>query len=227
MKKLNLLIAAALSAAALPGAAEAAALVVRSSGPSAKNYPAGKSLPDKAVIVLQQGDVVTILSAASTKTLRGPGTFTLAAPAQRFAAASFNPRGRFGAMRAGEIPSSPSLWHVDVSQSGTFCVAGGQKVELWRPESSEAAMLSLAAPGGAEQKVEWAAGQDTLAWPSAVPFQPGGEYKLNLAGSSDISRLSFADIGSLPEDPGGMAKAFIDKGCQTQLDLFLENTPSE
>ena len=229
MKKQGLMLAAAAFAglAAFPGIAAAAGLVVRSAGPSAKAYPAGKSLPDKSVVVLKPGDVVMILGGAATRTLRGPGSFTLAAPAQRLAAASFNPRGRFGAMRAGEIPSSPSLWHVDVSQSGTFCVPGGQKVELWRPESSEAAALSMAAPGVAEQKIEWAAGQDTLAWPSAVPLKPGAEYKLTLAGSSDTSRLSFADIGALPEDPGAMAKAFIDKGCQSQLDLFLDNTPSE
>jgi hypothetical protein len=225
MKTFRLLLSVALVAGAA-GAADASGLVVRSSGPSAKTFPAGRSLPDKASVSLKPGDVLTVLVSSTTRTLRGPGTFTIAAPLQRTAAA-FNPRARFGAMRAGEIPASPSLWHVDVSQSGTFCVPAGQQVQLWRPESEGAATLSLAAPGGGEQKIEWAAGQDSVNWPAKVALAPGAEYRLTLAGSSDTARLSIADIGPLPEDPVAMAKAFIDRGCQSQLDLFVDNTPSE
>ena len=225
MAKSRLLIAAALVAGAA-GAADAAALVVRSSGPSAKAYPAGKPLPDKASLSLKPGDVVMVLASGTTRTLRGPGSFTLAQTAPR-PAAGFNPRGRFGAMRAGEIPSSPSLWHVDVSQSGTFCVAKGAPVQLWRPESAEAATMKIAAATGSEQKVAWSAGQDAIAWPAAVPAAEGARYRLTLEGSAEAATLSLADIGSLPEDPEAMAKAFIDKGCQSQLDLFLDNTPSQ
>jgi hypothetical protein len=225
MKTLNMLIAAA-AALGAAGAAQANGLVVRSIGPSSKAYPAGKSLPDKASVSLKPGDVVTVLVSASTRTLRGPGTFTLAAASPR-AAAGFNPRARFGAMRAGEIPASPSLWHVDVSQSGTFCVPSGQPVQLWRPESADPATLVIAPPGGAEQKLKWAAGEDTAVWPAALKLAPGAEYKLAFDGSADAAKLSFADIGPLPEEPGAMAKAFIEKGCQSQLDLFIDNTQSE
>jgi hypothetical protein len=223
--KSRLLVAAAVAAAAA-GTADAAGLVVRSAGPSAKAYPVGRSLPDNASVSLKPGDVLVVLAAGTTRTLRGPGTFTVAAPAQRFAANGFNPRARFGAMRAGEIPSSPSLWHVDVSQSGTFCVPAGQPIHLWRPESAEPATLSLAAGGSGEKKLQWAAGQDSLGWPTDVPLKPAAEYQLTIEGSADTARLSFADIGPLPEDPEAMAKAFIDKGCQSQLDLFVDNTPA-
>ena len=224
MKKGALILAGA-CLAAFSAPAFAGVLVVRSAGPSSKAYPPGKSLPDNGQVALKPGDLLTVLTSGTQRTLRGPGSFTLAAP-KKLAAANFNPRSRFGAMRAGEIPASPSLWHVDVSQSGTFCVPGGERPQLWRPDGAEAATLSIAPPGGAELKAQWAAGEDSLGWPQALPLGEG-EYVVTVGEGGEASKLRFADMGTLPEDPEGMAKAFIDKGCQTQLDLFIENTPAE
>ena len=67
-------IAALLAATATAAAANV--LVVRSSGPSAKSYPAGRSLPDNARINLAQGDMVIVLTGGGTRTFRGPGTFS-------------------------------------------------------------------------------------------------------------------------------------------------------
>ena len=80
-----------------PSVAIAKAVVVRSLGPSAKSYPPGKSLPDTAKILLQQGDSVTVVGGNSARTLRGPGTFPAAGGAQELAMAASR-RGRFGAM---------------------------------------------------------------------------------------------------------------------------------
>ncbi|MDQ4088435.1 MAG: hypothetical protein M3177_10575, partial [Pseudomonadota bacterium] len=68
----------AVAALLVAGAASAAAnvLVVRSSGPSTKSYPPGRSLPDNARIQLQAGDTVVLLSSAGTRTFRGPGSFS-------------------------------------------------------------------------------------------------------------------------------------------------------
>ena len=69
---------AALAALLAAGATAAAAnvLVVRSSGPSAASYKAGRSLPDNARITLRQGDTVVVLTGGGTRTFRGPGTFS-------------------------------------------------------------------------------------------------------------------------------------------------------
>lgn len=224
MNKRALILAGA-ALAALSAPASGGVLVVRSAGPSAKAYPPGKTLPDNGSVALKAGDLLTVLVSSTRRTLRGPGNFTLAAP-KSLAASTFNPRSRFGAMRAGEIPASPSLWHVDVSQSGTFCVAGGERPQLWRPDAAEAATLSIVAPGGAGHEVPWAAGEDSLAWPPGLALGDG-EYRLAVGEGGEVSKLRFADIGALPEDPEAMAGAFIDKGCQTQLDLFIENMPAE
>src|SRR3954453_23963440 len=85
-----------------PGATAAVAsvVVVRSLGPSAKAYPIGKTLPENAKISLQGGDVVTVLGPRSAQTLRGPGSF---AAGQVALASAASARGRFGALRTGEI----------------------------------------------------------------------------------------------------------------------------
>lgn len=219
------------AAALLSGGASAvlaAPLVVRSSGPSAKSYPAGRALPENAAVTLKAGDTVTVLVANATRVLRGPGTFTLGGAATRGAgAAGFNPRGRFGAMRAGEIPASPSLWHVDVTQSGKVCLAGADGVTLWRPESADPVTVQIGGPGGVSQSVEWGAGADTLEWPSALPIAADAEYSISWTGNDDPTRLSFARIADLPADPAGLAKVLIDTGCQTQLDLFIDNSPKD
>src|ERR1700740_780776 len=62
-------------------AAEAAVLVVRSSGPSAKAYPAGKAVPEAQTITLKANDVVILLDSRGTRTLRGPGKFSATASA--------------------------------------------------------------------------------------------------------------------------------------------------
>ena len=219
--------AAAALVAGGASAALAAPLVVRSSGPSAKAYPAGRALPDNAAISLKAGDTVTVLVANATRVLRGPGTFTLGGATRSAGAAGFNPRGRFGAMRTGEIPASPSLWHVDVTQSGKVCLAGADGVTLWRPESADPVTVKIGGPGGVNQTVEWGAGADTLEWPSSLPVTADAEYSISWTGNDDPTRLSFARIGELPGDPASLAKVLIDTGCQTQLDLFIDSTPVE
>src|SRR6476620_2151726 len=109
------------AAMALMGSsAMASVVIVKSLGPSSKAYPPGKTLPESAKITLQGGDVLTVLGPNSAQTMRGPGNFdakqvTLASAAGR--------RGRFGALRAAEVAKNPSIWDVDVSQSGKVCIA--------------------------------------------------------------------------------------------------------
>src|SRR5688500_6017825 len=81
LKLSRVAIAALLATAAASAAANV--LVVRSSGPSAKSYAPGSSLPDNARLQLRAGDTVVVLDSRGTRTFRGPGTFSpaTAAPA--------------------------------------------------------------------------------------------------------------------------------------------------
>lgn len=222
----------AIAAILLAGAASAAAnvLVVRSSGPSAGNYPPGKSLADNARIALQRGDTLIVLAGGATRTFRGPGTFTATGPVRSgtgLAAAAGNRRARTGAVRnAGIVPRSPTIWHVDVSQSGKVCVADAGNVMLWRPDAAETVTLTVAPASGAAQTVEWPAGQATLAWPAGVAFAEGAEYRVSWTGNDDPARITFAALDPVPTDLTQVAEALIANECQGQLDLLVETAPT-
>src|SRR5438128_12304847 len=142
-------------------AAMASVVVVKSLGPSSKAYPPGKTLPESAKISLQGGDVVTLLGPGSASTLRGPGSFAAGQVAMNNVAS----RGRFGALRAAEVATNPSIWDIDVTQSGKVCVTNASKVQLWRPESEGAVKLKLRSADGHSQDLDWAAGKASAVWP--------------------------------------------------------------
>jgi hypothetical protein len=227
MKKLGIAIAAA-SAAFLAVPAAANVLVVRSSGPSAKAHPPGQSLPDAAQVTLRPGDVLVLLGGQATRTLRGPGTFAVGnVGGAKLALAGAGRRGRFSAMRTGEVPAVPSVWHLDVSQSGTVCYADTARLQLWRPDAAEKVSLTLAPADGSAQTVEWPAGQDALAWPERVSVAADARYEVRWTGGAEASRLTFKALGSAPQDEQALAQALIAKGCQNQLDTLLETVPDE
>lgn len=216
----SLVVATALSG----GVANATALVVRSSGPSAPSYKPGKALPDNAKVALRPGDMLTVLATDSTRTFRGPGTFTLAAGGGPGPATLAGRRGRFSALRtAGIVPRSPTLWHIDVAQNGKMCLADKNNVMLWRANATRAAMLTIE-QGGSKQNTQWAAGQATLAWPSGVAIVPGAEYQLSLAGGAP-ARMTFATLPTAPTDLTSVASALIEQKCDNQLELLIQTVP--
>lgn len=213
----------AIGIAIAPATAAIAAkvVVVRSVGPSAKAYPPGKALTDTASIKLGTGDAVTLLGPNASRTLRGPGTFTATTVDRSSLAMAAGRRSRFGAMRSGEITSSPSLWDVDVTQSGKMCIAEPGKLKLWRPNAESSAILNIRR-GASTQALEFAKGHATVPWPAQLPVANGGEYQLELAGTGDSGKLSFVIVNAPPSDLVGAAQLLIDKGCQNQLDLLVE-----
>jgi len=215
--------------AATAASAAANVLVVRSAGPSARAYPAGRSLPDNARITLQAGDTLVVLGGTGTRTFRGPGTFSPSAAVQagpRTLASNDGRRARIGAVRnAGIVPRSPTIWHVDVTQSGTICLAGTSNVMLWRPDAGVPTTLTITAPGAAPRNAQWAAGQATLAWPAAIPIVSGGTYSFSQPGVAVPTQITFRTLGSEPADLQAVAAALIANGCQDQLDVLVETQP--
>lgn len=210
---------AAVAIALSSTAAFANVVVVKSLGPSAKAYPPGKTLPASAKINLQGGDVVTVLGPGSAKTLRGPGSFDAS---QISLASAAGQRGRFGALRAGEIAHNPSIWDIDVTQSGKVCVTDAKKLQLWRPETDGASTVQIQSADGQTQKLSWAAGKALAAWPSALPVKSGTQYQIE-ADSGDKSSLDVVTVGTVPSDLVGTAQVLIQNGCQNQLDLLVSS----
>ena len=212
--------------AALIGSSPAVAsvVVVKSLGPSAKAYPPGKTLPESAKITLQGGDVVTVLGPAAAQTLRGPGNF---AAGQMTLASAESKRGRFGALRASDLVKNPSIWDVDVTQSGKMCVTNASKLQLWRPETETAAKISIRSSDGKSQDVDWAAGKASVVWPAALPITSGSEYQIEWPETGDKSSVTFVTVPNAPADIVGAAQVLIENGCQHQLDLLVQSASSK
>ena len=210
---------AAIAVALISMPASANVVVVKSLGPSAKAYPPGKTLPETAKINLQGGDVVTVLGPASAQTLRGPGNFDAKQVALASAAGQ---RGRFAALRAAEVAHNPSIWDIDVSQSGKICVSDASKVQLWRPDSETAATVQIRSEDGSTKDLSWAAGSALTAWPAALPIKNGASYQIEWPDTGDKSSLSFVSVPGTPGDLVGAAQVLIEHGCQKQLDLLVE-----
>lgn len=220
----------------LGGAAIAQTIVVKSSGPSAKSYPVGKSLAPGAKIVLAKGDSLTVLDSRGTRTLSGPGNFgaeaSSAAANQSFAslvATQNRRRARTGAVRTlGQRVLPPSLWFVDIERSATFCVADATAVQLWRPDMQQAAALTITDQGGKSSNVAFAMGQNNVPWPVAtLPIVDGHSYTLSGAGLAKPVKLRFAMLGAPVTDPVATYTALDGKGCGDQRDLLITATSAD
>ena len=212
-------------------ASSAAVLVVRSTGPSAKNFPAGKSLDDNARINLKANDMLVVLDARGTRTLRGPGVFTPGSAAKAAGtmsslsavAGAGRGRARVGAVRSvGTGPAKPNIWQIDVSKSSNACITSPANVTLWRPDASRPVTLNVSGARGTSRQLPWAAGQSTLAWPSDLPVSDGVDYRLSWDGAAAPTRVQFRTLPTKPTALDDIASTLISNGCNAQLDLLIE-----
>jgi len=226
--------AAAVVALAMAGSAMAQAVVVRSTGPSAAAYPMGRKLPANASVALRAGDHVTVLDKSGTRVLAGPGNFTLNGAVNRdtgsgTALASMMARNgartRTGAVRGMPmlVPASTgpsSIWYVDVSKGGTYCVADPAQVVLWRPDSSDEGTGTLLSADGSMANVTWRTGSSLRLWPTAtLPVVDGQTYKFSNTVSQPV-KITVKLVTALPDDQVEVAGMLADKGCTAQLDLL-------
>lgn len=221
----------------MAGSAVAAPLVVRSAGPSAKAYPAGKALADNAKIVLKAGDTIVLLDGRGTRTLSGPGTFSASATAVAAATTGSTlgalvsgggeRRARIGAVRSASgidknAGKNPNVWYVDVTRSSNMCIADTSTVTVWRPDPTKAATITVTKPDGSTGKIDLAAGQAAALWPSSLPIADGNSFKLSWAGAKAPTALKFVVVK--PTSPGleDMAQSLIKAGCNAQLDMLIQ-----
>lgn len=213
-----LLIAA--SAALLTSTASAAVLVVRSSGPSAAAYPPGKALPDSHVLKLKATDTIVLLDARGTRSLSGPGSFSVSANAAptattRTAGASAR-RVRLGAVRGA---GARSIWQADLGRSGNVCVANPSELTLYRPDATRAADITLTDSTGKTAKVHFAAEQWEASWPSDLDVATG--KRVNVTGLGEPTTLTLRLLSPIPSGLESMAQSLIRADCQAQLDVLI------
>lgn len=216
-------------------AAEAAVLVVRSSGPSAKAFPAGKAVPDNQVITLKSNDVLILLDSRGTRTLRGPGKFSATATASAAATSSLaaltgqnaNRRSRVGAVRRPPTGATAgrNVWQADVARSGNICIANPADLGLYRADGAGAAQLTVTdLASGKSAAVKFTEGQKIANWPAGVPVAANGRYQV--AAGGDNVTYTARMIEPVPAGLEGLAQTFIRNDCQAQLDVLIDTFAS-
>jgi len=215
--------------------AEAAVLVVRSSGPSSKAYPAGKAVAENQVITLRSNDVVILLDSRGTRTLRGPGKFSATASAANTSTSALAAltgqntarRSRVGAVRRPPTgaTSGRNVWQADVTRSGNICVANPADLGLYRANAAQAARVTVTdTASGKSAAVQFSEGQKIAAWPADVPVAAGGRYQIK--GGGDDVTVNARWISPVPAGLEGMAQSFIRNDCQAQLDVLIDTFAS-
>ena len=211
----------AASAALFASSASAAVLVVRSSGPSASAYPAGKALPDTHVLKLKATDTIVLLDSRGTRTLSGPGSFSVSASAAPVAvgrtAGNSARRVRLGAVRGA---GARSVWQADLGTSGNVCIANPSELTLYRPEASAPADITLTDSDGKTAKVHFDANQWEASWPSELDAKTG--KRVTVSGLAQPSTLTLRQLSPVPSGLEGMAQSLIRADCQAQLDVLID-----
>jgi len=213
----------ALLVASAPSAS-AAIIVVRATGPSAGQYPVGKSLPDNASLRLRGGDTLVLLDPKGSRTLKGPGIFSAAASGSGASVSSFNAlmasaegrRGRVGAVRP--PPQPRQLWQTSSDRGETFCFVNPAGVLIRRESVATPSMITVSdLTSGKGAAVRFAAAQQIADWPAGVPLVSGHRYKVGAA-ESLMKQVSagrdYAELGS----------ALIQNGCMAQVDALSITT---
>ena len=211
----------------------AGTIVIRSSGPSAKAYPVGKSLSDGQRVALKAGDTLVLLDAKGTRTLSGVGNFDIASTARGAAAPSAfaalignsgTRQVRTGAVRGSNIGPArvASLWYIDTSKSGAVCLKDTTRATLWRADMASPVVMTLTHEGKSVP-LAFSTGQAVKTWPVAeIPLITGGEYRISgpgLAAPTTFRVLAFTSISDAPDE---VARGLIGKGCSAQLDALAE-----
>lgn len=233
---------AVIAATAMASPALAQSLVVRSTGPSAAQYPAGKKIAASGEITLKRGDRITVLDKGKTRVLTGPGTFSLSRTTSAsktsnrvasFVATGPRRRARTGAVRG--VPSegeanaenlaarSPNLWYVDVSRGGNHCLVKSEAVLLWRPEIVSDDDMKLSASSGGQAQIAWRRGSMLRRWPSdEVLVKNGATYALASAQGGAPVKVAVKLLPQEPADLDATAEALLANGCTNQLDLLVD-----
>ncbi len=175
--------------------AASAGVVVKSTGPSAGEYPVGRQVADNTTITLQAGDKITVLTDSGTSVLQGPGDFQVGAGATRtrtrFSSLSRRSvsRPRTGAVRGepsegeGAVEpdqAPPSLWMVNLAAQGQVCLYDLNRVNLWRPDPGAPQTYTIQdQTSQATLDVTFVGTESMRAWdPTALPVVAGRTYAI-------------------------------------------------
>ena len=226
--------AAALAGLVMFAGAAQAGVVVKASGPSSGQYPVGKKLDDTATVSLRAGDSITVLTANGTKVITGPGQFTVGVRGESkrstFAVLTRQAAGRqvrTGAVRSGSstgAPMNPSLWNMDVTKPGKFCLANASQVTFWRPVTAGERVYVLGSGQSdylVQVKFADGAAQASVSG-QQLPLDANRSYRLSSEAGGAPQPVEFVMLESVPDTADGLAAVLAEKGCNEQLTMLSD-----
>jgi len=117
----------------------------------------------------------------------------------------------------------PDPWLINVSLDGNQCQRVDQPTVFWRPEKSKPSNFHLTIGNNIwEAETNWPIGADKLVSPTEMPLVDKAVYKLNLAGSKEVSftmHLIPKTVSSKKMQAGWMNA----KGCDAQVQALLNS----
>lgn len=233
--------------AGLIGAAPAVAqdaLIVKS---TVAEYRVGTKIKADTKIVLESGDVISVLVKGGTRTMRGPGSFVAGAEPKnnrmRFAnltrknAAAKDGTGGVRAPSAdGEgRPPNPNIYYIDVDRSGPICLRDLDEVVFWRPYNVEAATYTLSevAPEDTGQTLSLTipfGTQSDLGFIDVNSFALKDKTSYTIAGPDGVkgAAITIIDLGGDIRAADELGDALIENGCMTQFEILADRlTPDD
>lgn len=228
-------IATVLISAFLVAGATAAELVVISS--SSSNFEAGQIIDSSADLSLAKDVTLTLISEnGKVVILQGPhsgplqvesasgNSGSLILSLKKIISGEKTESGSLGVMRSvgsATLPLDP--WAIIAGKTGNYCVSKSGPVVLWRPNSQKTRNLILTnTDTDKEVKTVWHSGQHTLHWPRLLPLVDGATYRVDIAGSSRLPKLSLRMVPDLPTTAHA-AIWMAEHGCEKQALRLINN----
>ena len=227
MKRIRSAALIALSGALLPGAAQAANLiVVEARGVAMKP---GQAIDASKPLTLKQGQHVTLISEqGATLSIDGPynappsaggGGKTIGATLAALSTERNARTGEAGVTRGG-THTLPEPWLVDVTRSGNACMQEGTQPVFWRPDGKTAASLVVMPVDRSwKSHADWAVGSTKITVTTDVPMHGGAAYVVNYAGTDYAVAMN-----TIPAALGNdemRAAWMVQKGCEAQAEALL------
>ena len=227
---------AGLGIAFLSVGADAKTLVIHSTGPSAKAYPAGRVLDERKAIVLESGDRLTLLDEKGTRVLKGPSSVMPDGKGKPVGITWENLVGSTrlrtaGGVRslkpqAGSIQPIPrpktdqdQLWDVDPTVAGDWCVADPKAVRLWRRDISSEWKITLEGENRLVAII-WPRGQHRVAWPKNLLVKSNSRVTAYMP--NQPKRELVLHTIALGQNALDLGRTLADSGCLQQISVLID-----
>ncbi|WAT17741.1 hypothetical protein OZN62_12605 [Aurantiacibacter sp. MUD11] len=231
----RLAVGLALLAGSLLPASALAGIIVKSTGPSASEFPVGREIPDGLPIDLLDGDKITVLEDGRTRIIVGPGTFVLGEGElvarqssileRTLVPVRVDSRDSLGATRVSspEDDQPPrTVFDPDVGYSQVVCVPAHVEWRLWRADTSRWETYRVIDDGGEIVGAARFRGEHHFADLSLEPLDSDQPVMLTFENvdSGSITKLTFRLVDTGGEDVPDLPQFLEENGCEDQYTLL-------